>query len=124
MAYDYTEAMKQDIRDYIEDNDIELAGRDRDEVYNTLNDELWTADSVTGNASGSYTFNTAQAREYVEANIPLCMQALTEFGTEPKVIMEKFTEGAWEWLDVTIRCYLLGSVLGTVLEDIYDHMQD
>lgn len=50
MAYDYRNAMKHDIRQWIEDNYFD---GDEDELI----DELWYADPVTGNLSGSYTFN-------------------------------------------------------------------
>lgn len=122
MAYDYNEEMKQDIISYINDNDILDTewdeDTDRDALYEKLNEELWVEDSVTGNASGSYTFNTAQAREYVTQNMELCMTALDEFGTAPKTIAQKFRDGEWEWLDVSIRCYVLGSALSAALDEL------
>ena len=63
----YLEQMKADIIDYIKSEDIDLE-QDRDDIANDLSEELWTVDSVTGNGSGSYTFNTAKAREYVLEN--------------------------------------------------------
>ena len=80
--YNYLEAMKNDITEYINDN-INLADyADRDELESYLNDELFTEDSVTGNASGSYTFSRAQAHEYVTDNIDLLKDACEEFGTD------------------------------------------
>lgn len=59
--YNYIEAMKEDIKEYIK-NEVTLSDySDRDELEKHLNDTLWTEDSVTGNASGSYTFNTYKA---------------------------------------------------------------
>ena len=53
--YNYLEAIKSDIKDYIE-NEVNTSNySDREELENDLNDTLWTVDSVTGNASGSYT---------------------------------------------------------------------
>lgn len=53
--YDYREEIKNDIMDYVED-EIYLADfSGREELEEKLNDDLWTVDSVTGNASGSYT---------------------------------------------------------------------
>ena len=40
---------------------------DLEELEQSLNDDLWTVDSVTGNASGSYTFNRYQAQAISEA---------------------------------------------------------
>ena len=59
--YNYLEAMKSDIKDYIK-NEVNTSNySDREELENDLNDILWNEDSVTGNASGSYTFNCAEA---------------------------------------------------------------
>lgn len=32
-------------------------------------------------------------------------------------IGNRFLDEDWEWLDVTIRCYILGSVISELLED-------
>lgn len=58
--YDYLEAVKDDVREYIKDHDLLEEGwqDSRDELEEKLNDDLWAEDSVTGNASGSYTFNS------------------------------------------------------------------
>ena len=119
--YNYLEAMKSDIMDYIrsEVNTNEYA--DRDELDAFLNDELWTVDSVTGNASGSYTFNSYTAKEYVFDNIDLLNEAITEF-CEDDVIGEKFLNEEWEQMDVTIRCYLLGQAISEALDDMEDEL--
>ena len=49
--YNYLEAMKEDILQYIRD-EIDLAEFDSlEELEEKLNDDLWTVDSVTGNGS-------------------------------------------------------------------------
>ena len=54
--YDYLEAMKSDIIDYVR-NDVNTDEfSSREELEESLYDDLWTVDSVTGNGSGSYTF--------------------------------------------------------------------
>lgn len=108
MAYDYRKALRADIKDYIKENG---AGD-----YETLYDELWTADGVTGNASGSYTFSRAEAKKYVKANIDLAIEALKEFGYDLEHFAEKVEDEEWEYLDVTIRCYLLGEVLADCID--------
>lgn len=116
--YNYLEAMKNDITEYINDN-INLADyADRDELESYLNDELFTEDSVTGNASGSYTFSRAQAQEYVKDNIDLLKDACEEFGTDAATVGEWFLSEDWEKMDVTIRCYLLGQAIAEVLDDM------
>ena len=119
--YNYLEAMKSDIMDYIrnEVNTNEFA--DREDLENKLNDDLFINDSITGNASGSYTFNSYTAKEYVFDNIDLLNEAITEF-CEDDVIGEKFLNEEWEWMDVTIRCYLLGQAISEALDDIEEEL--
>lgn len=122
--YNYLEAMKEDIKEYI-NNDINLADfTDRDELESSLNDGLFTEDSVTGNASGSYTFSRAQAQEYVTDNIDLLKDACEEFGTDAATFGEWFLSDDWEKMDVTIRCYLLGQAIGESLDDMGDELEE
>ena len=118
--YDYREEMKKDIMEYLNDNypDIQVTPDNRDEWSEKLNDELWIADSVTGNGSGSYTFNSYKAKEHVTDNMELCTEALQEFCTDLKDVAEKFLGENWEYFDVTIRCYLLGEMIETVLDEL------
>ena len=111
--YDYEEAVKQDIRDYIEENGW-TNPIERDALY----EELWTADSVTGNGSGSYTFSAAEARETIFSDDnaeDYIRNLIDEFGLDAKTIAEHFMD--WEYWDVSIRCYLLGQCLDDVLDE-------
>jgi hypothetical protein len=118
MTYNYLENMIDDVKSYIEEN-IEITEEiDREELEEQLNDELWTADSVTGNASGSYTFSTATAKEYVLANMDLLQECAQEFCIDPAEIGNKFLNDEWEWFDVSIRCYLLGRAISEALDDL------
>ena len=122
MFTNYTEAVTEDAAQYIRDNYTaeEIAEKltDREEFAETLNDEMWVADEVTGNGSGSYTFDRAQAREYVLADIDTVLEALREFDTPADTIAEKFLDEDWEYFDVTARCY----VLAQVIEDAIDRV--
>ena len=62
--YNYLEAITEDVLGYIVENIDLTEYADLEELEAFLNDELWTVDSVTGNASGSYTFNRWTAKEY------------------------------------------------------------
>lgn len=115
MKYNYIESMKQDVRQYMEDNESYLNYTDREDLEQQLNDDCWTADRVTGNASGSYTFNCAEAKKYVLDNIDLLKDAYEEFGLKEQFTEDFFSEN-WERMDVTIRCFLLGQVIADVLE--------
>ena len=108
MEYDYYEVLRQDINDYLKQTN------ERD--FDTLYEHMFVDDSITGNASGSYTFSTWQAEENLAHNTDILMNALSEFGIEYSAY-DLFDAGA-ERLDVLIRCYLLGEVLAVVLEEL------
>ena len=119
-TYNYNEALKNDVLDYIR-NEVNFSEfEDLEELEQSLNDDLWTVDSVTGNASGSYTFNRYQAQEYVMDNIELLNEACEEFGTNTETVGEKFLNEEFEWMDVTIRCYLLAQAIREALEEVED----
>lgn len=112
-TYDYLENVKEDVRNYIEENEIVVTSSNREEVEQELNDTLFVNDSVTGNASGSYTFSAWQAEENLCHNFELLTEALTELGCD----LSYLEKGA-EACDVTIRCYLLGQAISGVLDEI------
>lgn len=117
--YDYRETVKDDVLEYI-NNEINFEDFDTlEDLEEYLNDELWTVDSVTGNASGSYTFSTYETEENIAHNWDLLAEALEEFGNEENPI----SKGA-EWCDVTIRCYLLGECIAAALEEIEDDFNE
>ena len=117
--YNYMEAMINDIKDYINDNITLSDYSDRDGLEEYLNETLWTADSVTGNGSGSYTFNSWKAEEYICHNLDLLAEAAEEFGCEVNVLKK----GA-EWCDVTIRCYLLCQAIAEALDDMEESLKN
>ncbi len=112
--YNYLEAVINDVRTYVQDNNITVNSENYDEVYSSLYDDLFITDSVTGNASGSYTFNAWESEENLCHNLDLLKEALDEFGSDT-CIMDNA-----EACDVTIRCYLLGEAVSTVLNEIMD----
>ena len=123
MAYNYLEAVKDDVKQAIEDNYNVADYPDRDEFEQTLNDDLWVDDSVTGNGSGSYTFNREQAKEYLfDSNdgLDLLREAISDYGIEAETVVDHFMSEDWEWFDVTIRCYVLGQAIGEALDEIED----
>lgn len=118
MSYNYLETLKEDIRQAIEEGyNLDEYRGDRDSLEQKLNDDLWIDDSVTGNASGSYTFNSYQAGEYVKENLDILKEAAEEFCCTDRAEKWLFDE-AWEDADVTIRCYLLGQAISEVLDEI------
>lgn len=113
--YNYLEAVTNDVKEYI-NSEIEMSEySDRDELEEYLNEHLWDCDSVTGNASGSYTFNAWQAEEYLCHNLDILGEALAEFGSDASELLESV-----ESCDVTIRCYLLNQAITQALDELWD----
>ena len=115
--YNYYENLKSDVEDYINENKEYFKATDLEELEEELNDNCWISDSVTGNGSGSYTFNTIQAEENLVGNWDLLLEALEIFGYTDINPIEK---GA-EWCDMIIRCYLLSSAISDILEEMNDN---
>ena len=112
--YDYLESMVDSILDVFDEYEWEYD--DRDELYEQMNDDLWTDDSVTGNGSGSYFMNAEEARDAIRGNEELLIEAIEEFGNELSDYKKALTEP--EWADVTIRCYLLGQAIDKALDKL------
>lgn len=119
--YNYLEAVTSDVLDYIkEEINLDEWKGNREGLEEKLNDELWTVDSVTGNASGSYTFNTWEAEENLAHNWDLLAEALDEFGQDGTDVLKQGAEA----MDVTIRCYLLGQAIAEALDELEELAED
>lgn len=115
---------RKDVKESIK-NEIDLTYYTDDEnnvdwkrLENKLNDDLFAEDSVTGNASGSYTFSRYQAKENVVDNIDLLLEMVSEFGMSATEVGQKLLDEDWEFFDVPIRCYILPSAISDVIEQL------
>ena len=115
--YDYRREEATDIYNYIHENysdeEIKEFMTDREQFQEDLNEILWTEDSVTGNASGSYFMSTWKAEEAISHNFDLIADMEWEFGE-----LDNKRKYSAEYLDVSIRCYLLGECIGIALDEI------
>ena len=112
--YNYLEAVTNDAKAAILENMDMWEWHNREELEENANDWLWTADEVTGNGSGSYTFSTWKAEENLCHNMDELEDACDEFGQD---IGEAVKQGA-EYCDVTIRCYLLGQAISAAIDEL------
>lgn len=120
MKYNYLENVTEDVLEYIrQEIDLEEWRGNADGLEEYLNDTLWIVDSVTGNASGSYTFSSYTAEEYLCHNLDLLAEAVEEFGGGVDVL-----KNGPEACDVTIRCYLLGQAIAAALEEIAEELEE
>lgn len=113
----YLDMIEDDVREWINDNiDLDDYKGNRDALEEKLNDELFNEDSVTGNASGSYYYDSYIAEGDIEHHWDLLAEALEEFGYDITAV-EMLDKGA-EWCDVIIRCYLVGEAIRNVLDEL------
>ena len=112
--YNYLENVTADAKQAILENMDMWEWHNREELEERANDELWADDSVTGNASGSYTFSTWEAEENLCHNMDELEEACNEFGQD---IGEAVKQGA-EYCDVTIRCYLLSKAISAAIAEL------
>ena len=126
--YDYYYEVKEDVINAIFSNYTkeEIAEKllDKYAWADELNDDLWTDDAVTGNGSGSYTFNRAKAAEYVIDNPDLVEEMVKEYCVSAETVAGKFLASDWEYFDVSIRCYVLGSAIEEAIEEVKHDFSD
>lgn len=120
--HDYETEIRNDLADWLREcaSYDDMTADAFEEARERLEDEAWTADGVTGNASGSYYCNAWKAEEAICHNLDLLGEALREFGDTGADILEKGAEAC----DVTVRCYLLGQVFGDVFEKVLDELRE
>ena len=121
--YDYRKAIKTDVQEWIADNETEVEGLDRQTCFEFVYDSCWISDSVTGNASGSYTMSRWEARqnffEDVDSDDYVAEMIEDGFLTREE-LGGKISESNWEWLDVSIRCWLLNQIVTEVMDEMFE----
>ena len=111
--YDYRAALRDDIREAVTEYDLSEFDS-REEACEKLYEDFWIDDAVTGNGSGSHTFNTWRAENYLAHNWDLLAEAVEDYGDAGVNILAKGAESC----DVMIRCYLLSECLNVVLDEL------
>ena len=105
--YNYLDQETQDVINYFKnelstEEQQQYLQEDEEDFIDSLNSHLFNEDRVTGNGSGSYTFNTLQAEKNLVGNWELLRAAVEELSPNFNAV----TRGA-EACDVLIRLYLL-----------------
>lgn len=114
--YNYYEAVKEDVLNYIKE-EVDMNGMDLDELKERLWEDLINNDSVTGNASRSYTSCRSEAEKYVEENKDLVREMCDEFGGHQRIANWWLTDD-YELIDVSLRCYVLGNAIEMAVEEL------
>ena len=114
--YNYYDTVKEDVLKAIEEDDELLSREDEDaaDYEERLTDALWASD-VTGNGPYAYYFSDEEdAIAAVMWNLDLCREAYQNFGVDEDAVafMSNICSA-----DVTIRCYILSSVIHDIIEE-------
>ena len=114
--YQYLLNETEDVINYLEEHYSRKSlsakiKENRDAFCDNLEDKLYTEDSVTGNGSGSYTFDQIKAEQNLVSNWDLLKEAITELGPD----FDPLAAGP-EACDVLIRCYLLPEAIDLALK--------
>ena len=124
MTYNYEVEVKKDLENYIDEHyDIkcDFENLDASEIFDKIYDDALMSDSVTGNASGSYTFCRYQAEENLLHNIDLVYNAcIVNFGYDEAEVGKLYLNEDFETLDVIVRCYVVGKVLWDLIEEKFE----
>ena len=99
---------------------------DADTQWDIAYDNLFSDDAVTGNASGSYTFNTYKARQNVADAVwdERVLDVLLDMGVDGHAVAQYLHDNDPEGLDVCIRCAMLSRVYGEIEEYFCDKVQE
>jgi len=108
---------KETILELLKEKEVDLY--DEQEVSDTIVENFTYSDEITGNGSGSFTFNTNEAKNIVSENIDDIVTILNEldYNVNEKV-GEAFIEGGWEELDVIARSFVLSQSATEFAEEL------
>lgn len=125
MTYEeYCKAVLSDAEDVIAEN-FDSGWYDAETDFANVYDELFVNDAVTGNASGSYTFNTCQAKENVKDALfdDDILAALENMGVDKEEVFSQVLNKNYETLDVMIRCAILSCEVYSDVEAYFNDCQ-
>lgn len=119
MTYNYLREETKDVIDYIKNEltftkRLDLLASGKQQAAEDLNEKLFNVDSITGNGSGSYTFNTLQAERNLVGNWEILRTAIDEL--DPS--FDAIHKGA-EACDVLVRIYLLPTAIDDAITKLW-----
>ena len=121
--YSYIASVEADVWNWMEENVDEWKDINLGALHCFLSDRLFCEDSVTGNASGSYTFSRYIARCNVmgdENSDDIISEMVDDGILDTQTLGEWYASQNWEAIDVVIRCHLLDESISHVVSEIAD----
>ena len=119
--YSYRASVEADVRDWMRENEDEWKDVNLGVLYCFLSDRLFCEDSVTGNASGSYTMSRYIARCNVmgdEDSDDIISDMVDEGILDNETLGKWYSSQNWEAIDVVIRCHLLDEIITGIVSEI------
>ena len=121
--YSYRASVESDVREWMEENVEEWENVNLGELSCFLSDRLFCEDSVTGNASGSYTMSRYIARCNVlgdEESDDIISEIVDDGILDTQTLGDWYASQNWEAIDVVIRCHLLYEIISGIVSEIAD----
>lgn len=119
-TYDYKQALRADIKDWILENNVIKEAIEQEwtheQLYDWLYDELWALDCITGNGAYGYA-REEECEKYISSNLSLYFEAAREFCDFPTGDTPWIREKPAQHMDTTIRCYLLGECIEDAIKE-------
>lgn len=117
--YDYRAAISNDLREYIKSNNWleEHSDLDLDDMAETLNDEVWVCDDITGNG-GMFYDTEEKCEEYICHNLILFFDIAHELDIDFVHETKYFSTNPAQYVDCVIRCYLVYECIWEILYEI------
>lgn len=124
--YNYKENIISDIHLLLEGEEgeiftLENFDGDANSLAESLYEECWDNDIITGNGgNGCYFDITSESEKAVKDNMNILNDIARDWGEEDKIQIA-LEEEQWDWLDVTIRCYLLHDCVWKVVDTMVEN---
>lgn len=120
--YDYQASVEDAVITYLNENIISFTNHTKISVkeyviakYDEILEDMELSDDVTGNGSGSFTFNTNVAKEHVLDNLDIVAEMYEDGYISNSHVVDMILYGQWETMDVIIRCYLLPQIFSNMV---------
>lgn len=138
LKYDYKEAVKNDIFEYLKENYMndeifDYIYKDENNYFIEFNEhftekiinEAQECDYVTGNCGGTYTCNSNVAKEYVLGDGIDILESMRFGGLIDRgTIGDLFLDENWEAMDINIRWYCCFEVTEDAVNDFEDYLNE
>ena len=122
--YNYERAIIEDIVNWLKLNEFDpFIFNERIDAAVSIFDELHDDNDITGNGDGYDS--KEKCEEYLCHNWGLAIEACREYCINPDTLIQQIGEDdIAQYIDCTIRCYLLSDVILKALKEYEDYLRE